>query len=106
MKSRSLEVQFHPAELRWPKTNDCRRASDRCHRKFDRIVLTKVDEAVKIGVVFDVLSRIQKDLSFITTGQEIPRDIEIADSSRIAFPSSTLVPNIRTTNGMLDFLFP
>ncbi len=51
---------------------------------FDRIVLTKVDEAVKIGVVFDVLVRIQEDLSFITTGQEIPRDIEIADSGRIA----------------------
>jgi flagellar biosynthesis protein FlhF len=51
---------------------------------FDRIVLTKVDETVKVGVVFDVLSRIQKDLSFITTGQEIPRDIEIADSGRIA----------------------
>ncbi len=50
---------------------------------FDRIVLTKADEAVKIGVVFDVLRRIQKDLSFITTGQEIPRDIEIADSGRI-----------------------
>ena len=39
---------------------------------------------MKVGVVFDVLSRIQKDLSFITTGQEIPRDIEIADSGRIA----------------------
>lgn len=51
---------------------------------FDRIVLTKLDEAVKVGVVIDVLSRVQKELSFITTGQEIPRDIEIADSGRIA----------------------
>lgn len=51
---------------------------------FDRIVLTKLDEAVKVGVVLDVLSRVQKELSFITTGQEIPRDIEIADSGRIA----------------------
>ncbi len=51
---------------------------------FDRIVLTKLDEAVKIGVVLDVLSRVQKELSFVTTGQEIPRDIEIADSGRIA----------------------
>jgi flagellar biosynthesis protein FlhF len=51
---------------------------------FDRIVLTKMDEAVKVGLVLDVMSRIQKELSFITTGQEIPRDIEIADSGRLA----------------------
>ena len=51
---------------------------------FDRIVLTKLDEAVKIGLVLDVLAKVDKRLSFITTGQEIPRDIEIADPDRIA----------------------
>jgi flagellar biosynthesis GTPase FlhF len=35
-------------------------------------------------VVLDVLSRIQTELSFVTTGQEIPRDIEVADSARLA----------------------
>jgi flagellar biosynthesis protein FlhF len=52
--------------------------------KYDRLVLTKLDEAVRMGLVLDVLTRVDKHLSFITTGQEIPRDIEIADADRIA----------------------
>jgi flagellar biosynthesis protein FlhF len=51
---------------------------------YDRLVVTKLDEAIKLGVVLDVLSRVQTELSFITTGQEIPRDIEVADSTRLA----------------------
>jgi flagellar biosynthesis protein FlhF len=51
---------------------------------YDRLVVTKLDEALKVGVVLDVLSRVQTELSFITTGQEIPRDIEVADSERLA----------------------
>ncbi len=50
---------------------------------FDRIVLTKMDEAVRAGLVLDVLSKVTQQLSFFTTGQEIPRDIEIADSDRL-----------------------
>jgi flagellar biosynthesis protein FlhF len=51
---------------------------------FDRIVVTKLDEAIKVGVILDVLARVPTELSFITTGQEIPRDIEVADSVRLA----------------------
>lgn len=51
---------------------------------YDRLVVTKLDEAIKLGVVLDVLSRIQTELSFVCTGQEIPRDIEVADSTRLA----------------------
>jgi flagellar biosynthesis protein FlhF len=51
---------------------------------YDRLVVTKLDEALKVGVVLDVLSRVQAELSFITTGQEIPRDIEVADPGRLA----------------------
>jgi len=51
---------------------------------YDRLVVTKLDEALQVGVVLDVLSRVQAELSFITTGQEIPRDIEVADSERLA----------------------
>lgn len=51
---------------------------------FNRIVVTKVDETVKSGIILDVLSRLGKELSFITTGQDIPRDIEVADSDRLA----------------------
>jgi len=51
---------------------------------YDRLVVTKLDEAIKLGVVLDVLSRIQTELSFVTTGQEIPRDSQVADSARLA----------------------
>lgn len=51
---------------------------------FDRLVVTKLDEAIRMGVVLDVLARIPAELSFITTGQEIPRDIEVADPGRLA----------------------
>jgi flagellar biosynthesis protein FlhF len=51
---------------------------------YDRLVVTKLDEAIKLGVVLDVLSRVQTELSFVSTGQEIPRDIEVADSARLA----------------------
>lgn len=51
--------------------------------EFNKVVLTKLDEAVKVGLVLDVMSKMDKALSFVTLGQEIPRDIEIADSGRL-----------------------
>tara|TARA_B100001059_G_scaffold233200_1_gene272758 strand:+ start:1805 stop:3193 length:1389 start_codon:yes stop_codon:yes gene_type:complete len=50
----------------------------------DRIVLTKLDEAVSFGMLVDVLHRIGRELSFITTGQEVPADIEPASGDRLA----------------------
>ena len=55
-----------------------------CIFDFDRIVLTKLDEAVKTGILLDVLAQVGKELSFFTTGQDIPQDIEIADGDRLA----------------------
>jgi flagellar biosynthesis protein FlhF len=52
--------------------------------KFDKIILTKLDEAVKFGIILDVMSRMEAKLSFVTTGQEIPKDIEVADPERLA----------------------
>ncbi len=51
---------------------------------YDRLVVTKLDEAIRLGVVLDVLARVPTELSFIATGQEIPRDIEVADPGRLA----------------------
>ena len=50
----------------------------------DRIVLTKLDEAVSFGMLVDVLHRIGRELSFVTTGQEVPADIEPASGDRLA----------------------
>ncbi len=50
----------------------------------DRLLLTKVDEAVGLGPVLDVLERTRLPMSFISTGQEVPDHIERAQPERLA----------------------
>jgi len=50
----------------------------------DRAVFTKLDEAVGLGVVLNVASRLNLRLSYLTTGQEVPDDIEVGHRRRIA----------------------
>ncbi|QQE11209.1 flagellar biosynthesis protein FlhF [Planctomycetota bacterium] len=50
----------------------------------DRIIFTKLDEAVTFGVVLNVARKVNKQLSYITTGQEVPHQIEAGQSDRIA----------------------
>ena len=50
----------------------------------DRVVLTKLDEAVAFGMLVSVVRRIGRRISWMTTGQEVPRDIEQATGSRLA----------------------
>lgn len=49
-----------------------------------RLVLTKLDEAAALGPALDIVLGAGKPLSYITTGQNIPGDIEVADSHRLA----------------------
>lgn len=49
-----------------------------------KIVLTKLDEAVSFGMLVDVVRRIGKQLSFVTTGQEVPDHIEVGRPERLA----------------------
>ncbi|MDX2114392.1 MAG: flagellar biosynthesis protein FlhF [Planctomycetota bacterium] len=50
----------------------------------DRVIMTKLDEAVNFGVVVNVLRRLNARLSFVTTGQEVPDHIEVAAQERLA----------------------
>lgn len=50
----------------------------------DRVILTKLDEAVSFGVVVNVLKRLNTRLSFVTTGQEVPDHIEAMSPDRFA----------------------
>ncbi len=57
--------------------------------KFDplgvnRIIFSKLDEAVKLGIVLDVVSKGGAPVSYVTTGQEVPEDISPADAYRLA----------------------
>lgn len=50
----------------------------------DKVVLTKLDEAVSFGLLINVIQKIGKQLSFITTGQEVPDHIEVGRPQRLA----------------------
>ncbi|WP_418790222.1 flagellar biosynthesis protein FlhF [Phosphitispora sp. TUW77] len=49
-----------------------------------RLVFTKLDETSTYGSILNVVSSTQKHLSYVTVGQNVPDDIEIADPSKIA----------------------
>lgn len=51
---------------------------------FGRIILTKVDECRQLGPLFDVLSELKKPVSYLTTGQNVPKDIERTSPERLA----------------------
>ncbi len=48
-----------------------------------RLVFTKLDETSTFGLILNVVSRTQKCLSYVTVGQNVPDDIEIADPVKI-----------------------
>ncbi len=50
----------------------------------DKVVLTKLDEAVGFGTLISVIRRVGKKISFVTTGQEVPDHIEPAVPQRLA----------------------
>jgi flagellar biosynthesis protein FlhF len=50
----------------------------------DRLILTKLDEADSLGGILAVLGLSSRPLSYLTTGQAVPDDIEPADRKRLA----------------------
>jgi flagellar biosynthesis protein FlhF len=52
--------------------------------RVDKVIFTKIDEAAHIGVVFNVVRKLNKNLSYITTGQDVPDDIEVGRGRRLA----------------------
>jgi len=49
-----------------------------------KLIFTKVDETSSLGVLLNVRELTGKSLSYITTGQSVPDDIEIADAENIS----------------------
>jgi flagellar biosynthesis protein FlhF len=52
--------------------------------QIDRLILTKLDEAERLGEILAVLAGSSRPLSYMTTGQAVPDDIEPADRKRLA----------------------
>jgi flagellar biosynthesis protein FlhF len=50
----------------------------------DRLILTKLDEADGLGGVLAVIGQVNRPVSYLTTGQAVPDDIEPADRRRLA----------------------
>jgi len=52
--------------------------------KIDRVLLTKMDEAVSFGIVLTVLQKTRQKLSYVTVGQDVPNDIEAGQPRKLA----------------------
>jgi flagellar biosynthesis protein FlhF len=52
--------------------------------RVDKIIFTKLDEAAHVGVVLNVVHKVNKGLSYVTTGQDVPDDIEVGQPRRLA----------------------
>jgi len=50
----------------------------------DHIIFTKLDEAVGVGMLLNVMKKLDRAISYITTGQNVPDDIEPAAADRLA----------------------
>lgn len=51
---------------------------------FDRLIITKLDETATFGPIYNLAKLTGKRLAYLTNGQNVPDDIEVADPHRIA----------------------
>ncbi|MDP9173030.1 MAG: flagellar biosynthesis protein FlhF [Planctomycetota bacterium] len=52
--------------------------------RIDKIIFTKLDEAAHVGIVLNVIKKVNKTLSYVTTGQDVPDDIEVGKGRKLA----------------------
>ena len=52
--------------------------------KINSLLFTKLDEADNFGAVFSSMINAQRPLSYFTTGQRVPEDIELASAGRLS----------------------
>ena len=64
----------------------CAEMAVRCFTdvRVDKLIFTKIDEAPTVGGVLNVMRKMNKSLSYITTGQDVPDDIEVGHGRRVA----------------------
>ncbi len=52
--------------------------------RVDRLIFSKLDETDSFGTLLNVADRTGIPLSYLTTGQKVPEDLELADGGRLA----------------------
>ena len=62
-----------------------------------RVIFTKTDETTTYGALLNILLDFDRPVSFITTGQNVPNDIEVASGMRLA---EMLLGEERETGGV------
>ena len=69
-------------------TSNCKNMKDIIERfhllSVDKVIFTKLDEAVTFGLILNVMSKLNKTLSYVTMGQNVPDDIAITDPHTLA----------------------
>ncbi len=59
----------------------------------DRVILTKLDECRRPGIIYDIAAETGKSISYVANGQNVPRDIEVTTPAWL----SELVLGCRST---------
>ena len=49
-----------------------------------KLVLTRLDDIVGLGVILNVVERLHLGLSYLTAGQNVPSDLQEASGERVA----------------------
>lgn len=47
------------------------------------LIITKVDEAVTYGPILSIIAKANRSVAYITTGQEVPQDIEVSNPIKL-----------------------
>lgn len=63
---------------------------------YESVIITKIDETTRCGSLISLLDEQNQKVSYITTGQMVPQDIEVATKKKIM---SLLVGNKQITRG-------
>ncbi|MFC1555891.1 flagellar biosynthesis protein FlhF [candidate division KSB1 bacterium] len=67
------------------KFNDLVDAAERFSiMKYNRIILTKLDETTSLGVILNLANKLKTPLAFLTSGQNVPEDIERASTEKLS----------------------
>ncbi len=66
------------------KMTDCKEIIDNYSFLKDyKLLFTKIDETSSLGIIINIAHLTKKPLSYITVGQNVPDDIEVADINKI-----------------------
>lgn len=81
-------IDPHETHLVLSTTTNCKNVQDIIGRfnslSIDKLIFTKLDEAVSFGLILNVMEKLNKTLSYVTTGQNVPDDIAISDPRKLA----------------------